>query len=130
MRLSLPTRPSKTQWQKTQTLAARITTSWTEGGKQEEKYLVYFKTRQEAMKALADYNENLFDLASSEITFYNLYERWCKVKYKNKPVSAGYTSAYKKFVPLYDTPFHEIRKRHIQSVIDSLNLYDDVQICY
>lgn len=102
--------------------AARITTSWTEDGKQEKKYLGYFKTRQEAMKALADYNENPFDLASREITFADLHERWCKVKYKDKPVPAGYVSAYKKFAPLYDMPFHDIRKRHIQSVIDSLNL--------
>ena len=102
--------------------AARITTSWSEDGKQGKKYLGYYKTRQEAMKALADYNENPFDLASREITFAELYERWCKVKYKDEPVPARYVAAYKKFTPLYDMPFHEIRKRHIQSVIDSFNL--------
>jgi len=102
--------------------AARITTSWTNDGKQEKKYLGYFKTRQEAMKALADYNENPFDLASRKITFADLYERWCKVKYKDEPVRAGYVSAYKKFAPIHDMPFHEIRKRHIQNVIDNVDL--------
>lgn len=102
--------------------AARITTSWTADGKQEKKYLGYFKTRQEAMKALADYNENPFDLASREITFADLYERWCKVKYKDKPVPNEYAAAYKKLAPLYDVPFAEIRKRHIQNVIDNLNV--------
>jgi len=99
--------------------AARITTSWSEDGKQEKKYLGYFKTRQEAMKALADYNENPFDLASREITFADLYERWCKVKYKDKPVLRIYTAAYKKFEPLHNMKFSEIRKRHIQGVIDN-----------
>ena len=42
--------------------AARITVGWSEDGKQKKKYLGYYKTRQEAMKALADYNENPFDL--------------------------------------------------------------------
>ena len=91
--------------------AARITTSWTEDGKQEKKYLGYFKTRQEAMKALADYNENPFDLAAREITFADLYERWCKVKYKDKPVLGIYTAAYKKLEPLHNMKFSEIRKR-------------------
>ena len=102
--------------------AARITTSWTENGKQEKKYLGYFKTRQEAMKALADYNENPFDLASREITFADLFERWQKVKYKDKGIPSEYVAAYKKLVPLYDMPFAEIRKRHIQAVIDGLKV--------
>ena len=102
--------------------AARITTSWAENGKQEKKYLGYFKTRQEAMKALADYNENPFDLASREITFADLFERWQKVKYKDKGIPSEYVAAYKKLVPLYDMPFAEIRKRHIQAVIDGLKV--------
>ena len=102
--------------------AARITTSWTQDGKQEKKYLGYFKTRQEAMKALADYNENPFDLASREITFADLFERWKNIKYREKEMPSEYVSAYKKLAPLYDMPFAEIRKRHIQNVIDNLNV--------
>ena len=102
--------------------AARITTSWTQDGKQEKKYLGYFKTRQEAIKALADYNENPFDLASREITFADLFERWKNIKYKEKEMPSEYVSAYKKLAPLYDMPFAEIRKRHIQNVIDSLSV--------
>ena len=60
--------------------AARITTGWTEDGKQKKKYLGYYKTRQEAMKALADYNENPFDLATREVTFAELYEKWLTLK--------------------------------------------------
>ena len=74
------------------------------------------------MKALADYNENPFDLASREITFADLYERWCKIKYKDKPVLGVYTAAYKKFESLHNTKFSEIRKRHIQTMLNNLTV--------
>ena len=35
--------------------AARVTLKWTEDGKQIRKYLGFFRTRQEALKALANY---------------------------------------------------------------------------
>ena len=42
--------------------AARVSLSWTGEGKQVRKYLGCYKTRQEALKVLADYNENPYDL--------------------------------------------------------------------
>ena len=102
--------------------AARITTAWTDGGKQVKKYIGYFKTRQEAIKALADYNENPFDLATKKITFAEVFERWQKVKYKDASLPAEYSAAYKKLAPLYDMPFADIRKRHIQTIIDNLKV--------
>ena len=62
------------------------TMGWTDDGKQIRKVLGYYKTRDEATVALANYNENSFDLAPREITFAELYERWCKVKYKDESV--------------------------------------------
>lgn len=102
--------------------AARITVGWTEDGKQKKKYLGYYKTRQEAMKALADYNENPFDLATREVTFAELYEKWAKVKFKDKPILDIYKAAYKNLAALHDLKFADIRKRHIQVVIDSCSL--------
>jgi len=99
--------------------AARITTSWTEDGKQIRKYLGTFKTRQEALKALADYNEKPYDLNLRDITFAELYERWCKQKFKGEPVKRVYVAAYKNLAPLHDMKFIDIRKRHIQGVIDA-----------
>lgn len=54
--------------------AVRITTGWTEEGKQTYEYLGYFTTRQEAMIALADYNSNPYDLSAGKITFKEVYE--------------------------------------------------------
>ena len=100
--------------------AARITVEWTPEGKQIKKYLGYYRTRQEAMKALSDYAQNPFDLASHDITFADLYERWAKAKFKGENIPSQYISAYQNAQPLHDMTFSEIRKRHIQGVIDGL----------
>lgn len=98
--------------------AARITLSWTEEGKQIRKYLGFYRTRQEALKALADYNENPYDLTAREVTFAELYERWCKYKFKDDIVKSVYVAAYKNLSALHGMKFADIRKRHIQGVID------------
>ena len=102
--------------------AARITTSWSPDGKQVKKYLGCFKTRQDAYKALADFNDNPFDLETKKITFAQLFERWQKFKYKDSDFPAEYSAAYKKLAPLYNMPFADIRKRHIQMLIDNLKV--------
>lgn len=102
--------------------AARITTGWTEDGKQIKKYLGYYKTRQEAMKALADYNQNPFDLAAHEVTFAELYEKWLTLKERGKQVTACNAAAFKSLSALHNMVFADIRKRHIQGVIDSSSL--------
>ncbi len=102
--------------------AARITTGWTDDGKQIKKYIGYYKTRQEAMKALADYNENPFDLATHEITFAELYEKWLTLKERGRQVVASNAAAFKNLSAIHNMIFADIRKRHIQGVIDSSNL--------
>lgn len=102
--------------------AVRITVGWTDDGKQIRKYLGYYKTRQEAMKALADYNENPFDLATRDITFADLYEKWVNLKERSRQVTACNAAAFKSLSALHDMAFADIRKRHIQGVIDSSNL--------
>ena len=102
--------------------AVRITVGWTEDGKQIRKYLGYYKTRQEAIKALADYNENPFDLATREITFAELYEKWLTLKERGKQVTACNAAAFKSLSVLHNMAFVDIRKRHIQGIIDSSDL--------
>lgn len=46
--------------------------------KQIQKPIGYFATRQEAMTALAKYNENPYDLDKETLTIEQLYERWTK----------------------------------------------------
>lgn len=91
--------------------AARITVGWTEDGKQKKKYLGYYKTRQEAMKALADYNENPFDLATREVTFAELYEKWLTLKERGKQVTVSNAAAFKNLSVLHN--FCLLKKRKL-----------------
>ena len=63
--------------------AVRITTGWERDknnpdslGKQKYKILGYYKTRPEAVLALAEYNNEPYDLDSNKITFEELFEKW------------------------------------------------------
>jgi len=101
--------------------AVRITTGWTIEGKQKYEYLDYFSSRQAAMIALADYNNNPYDLSSGKITFKEVYERFKKERFPkmSKSSQSGYTMAYNRSESLHDMKFIDIRKSHMQQVIDN-----------
>ena len=98
--------------------AARVTTGWTDDGKQIRKYLGTFATRQEALNALANYNQSPFDIDLRKLTFAEVYDLWCRSKFKGNPIKPVYVAAYKNLSALHDLTFSGIRKRHIQAVID------------
>lgn len=102
----------------------RITTGWTDDGKAIRKALGYYKSSPEAVKALADYNDNPYDLAAHNITFADLYEKWCNFCYLNngEKVPNAYTAAFKRSANLHDMAFADIRKRHVQGEIDRCEL--------
>ena len=75
--------------------AARVTIGWTDDGKQIKKYLGSFATRQEALNALANFNQNPYDVDLRKLTFAEVYERWCQQKFKDEPVKRAYVAAYK-----------------------------------
>lgn len=101
--------------------AVRITTGWTDDGKQQYEYLGYFASRKEAMMALAEYNSNPYDLSSGKITFKEVYERFVKEKFPkmSKSSQSGYRMAFNRSEDLHDLKFIDIRKSHMQKVIDS-----------
>ena len=98
--------------------AARVTVSRTDDGKQIRKYLGTFATRQEALNALANYNQSPFDIDLRKLTFAEVYDLWCRSKFKGNPIKPVYVAAYKNLSALHDLTFSGIRKRHIQAVID------------
>lgn len=102
--------------------AARVTVGWTDDGKQIKKYIGFYRTRAEALNALANYNQNPFDVDLRKLTFAEVYEQWCKSKFKDEPVKSVYVAAYKHLATLHGMRFSEIRKRHIQAVIDNCPL--------
>ena len=102
--------------------AARVTVGWTDDGRQIKKYLGTFNTREEALNALANYNQNPFDVDLRKLTFAEVYNLWCRQKFKDEPIKSVYVAAYKNLALLHKMTFSMLRKRHIQAVIDACTL--------
>lgn len=103
---------------------ARVTIGWeaTPDGRTRQVYktLGCYETREEAMIALAEYNEDPRSI-KSDITFAELYETWAEEKYKTVSRSSvsGHVAAYKSCAELYDIPFADLRRNHLQRVVDT-----------
>lgn len=102
--------------------AVRVTTGWTNEGKQKYKYLSYHEKKTDAMVALAEFNKNPYDINASRITFAEVYEKWSEVNYETLSTSSvkTYKSSYKHCSSLYDKVFRELKKTHLQAVINSI----------
>lgn len=108
---------------------ARITTGWEvideETGKLKQLYqpIGYYKTRQEAILALAEYHKNPHSLEASTVTFSELFKKWSEEKFSKTSHSSvnGYNAAYNYCTSLYDIVFIEIKKAHLQAAVDNCN---------
>lgn len=110
----------------------RKTIGWDPYGKQLYATLGYYKTRQEGLIALAEYNDNPYDLQMSNLTFNDVYDKWSKEKYaeyNNRSTKRNYTAAYKHCSALYDMKMINIRSYHLQQVLDdySAGSYESVK---
>lgn len=103
--------------------AVRITAGWTDDGKQKFKYIGYYAKKTDAVIALADFNKNPYDIDASKITFAELYGKWSDVEYRTLSDSSvkGYKSAYNHCAMLYNEVFKELKKTHLQAVIDKID---------
>lgn len=84
------------------------------------KYLGYYPTQQEAFSALVHYNEHPYDIDSTKITFDEVYEKWSAEHFPKISESnvKGMRAAYKLCTSVKDMKFTEIRKSHLQHVVD------------
>lgn len=99
---------------------ARVTVGWTDDGKQEYKNIGYYEERADAMIALAQYNNDPYDLDANKITFAEVYQKWSEEKFPkiSKSNVDGYAVSYNKCKMLHDLKFKQIRKMHMQRVIN------------
>ena len=90
--------------------------------KQIQKYktLGYYETKQQALQALATYNENPYDLDTDKITFSECYEKWTEDYFQKIAPSAIRTveAAYKYCSSLYDMRMKDIRTYHLKGCMD------------
>ena len=99
----------------------RLTDGWTDEGKQRYKNLGYYKTRKEAILALAEYNQNPYSFHAEKFTFGEVYEKWSEERFPKLSRSNvyGYKAAYKLCSTLYGLKFVDIRKVHLQKTVDT-----------
>ena len=101
----------------------RKTIGWSEDNKQLFANIGYYKTRKEAMEALANYNVDPWDVNSKEVTFDEIYQIILKKKEQEvTPQSFKIIkSNYKHTQPLWGKAISQLKTQHLQSVIDNLD---------
>lgn len=104
--------------------AARVTTGWTIDGKQEYKYIGYFSKRSEALTALAEYNQNPFDIDRKNITFAETYELWKEQTFPDLKKSSinNYKGGFKHCAAIHNKKMRELKTVHLQAIINNSNL--------
>lgn len=97
-----------------------VTLGWDDQGKQIRKSLGYFETQDKATIALANYNENPYDITGGKATFSEVYEKWSEQKFPTISDSNinGIKAAYKRCSFLYNKRFKDIGIDDLQYVID------------
>lgn len=85
--------------------------------------LGYFKTKKEALDALAEYHAKPYDLANKDMTFKEIYEivREKKIARLAKHSQQVYDSAYKHCSVIADMRICDIHVEELQYVIDNCN---------
>lgn len=104
--------------------SVRITEGWKDG-KQQRKYLGYYKTQVEAMAALSNYHESGINVDMSNKTLREMYDSFMeRVEKKNlsRGVMNTHRMAYMRLGKLGDKQIKEIKKVHLQSWLDGIEL--------
>lgn len=105
---------------------ARVTLGWItdeQAGttKQHRVTLGTYKTKKEALKALADYGANPYDIRDNNVTLADLYERWTAAYFQTLGGASStrtITSAWRYCHMIYGMRVKDLRARHIKGVME------------
>lgn len=91
--------------------------------KRTRKTMGYFPTRQAAMIALAEYNKTPYDLDVATMTWLDVWKKWGPAAIENasSALSPQLRKAHERCAPLYDMKMKDVRKGHMQSILDSIS---------
>ena len=100
---------------------ARKTIGWNDEGKQLYRTIGYYETKKLALQALADFNNNPYDVEVSILTFSDIFNRWKEQKYNaiSKSAINGYNAAYETSKELHNIKFVDIKTMHLQAIINN-----------
>lgn len=108
---------------------ARKTKGWDideKTGKTKQLYMTigYFPTRQEALTALINYNENPYDIEINNITFEEVYDKWSSEHFLKISQSGvrSWISAFNHSKPLHKMRMKDIRANHLEGTIHNANV--------
>lgn len=114
---------------------ARKTDKWIidpNTGRKKQLYINigYYPTRELAIQALANYNENPYDIKADSITFAEVYEKWSENYFptlSNPSSIRTITAAYAYCNGLYDMRMKDIRVSHLEGTILNANVGDSTK---
>lgn len=106
---------------------ARVTCGWItdeETGKtmQNRVPIGTFKTKKEALQALAEYGANPYDIQNNNITIAELYEKWTSVYFptlESESSSRTILAAWRYCHSIYNMRVKDLRARHIKGIIEN-----------
>lgn len=90
----------------------------------------YYDTRENAMIALANYNENPYDIKAENITFAEVYEKWTEGYFptlSNPSSVRSVKAAYAYCNDLYNMRMKDIRVSHLEGVILNAQVGDSTK---
>ena len=114
---------SKLSGKRRRPVIVRITTGFDINGRQIMKVLGYYHTQAEAIKALANYNDNPYDINLNDITLKEILDRFMENKKGavEKSSLKSYRVWYNYLRPLYSKRMKDIRTFELQNFINSLS---------
>lgn len=91
--------------------------------KRNRKTMGYFPTRQAAMIALAEYNKSPYDLDVATVTWLDVWNKWGPAAIENasSALAPQLKRAHERCTPLYGLKMKDIRKGHMQDILDSIS---------
>ena len=100
---------------------ARKTTGFDDNGKQKYCTIGYYATKADALKALAEYNNDPYDLTMSKVTFEEIYQKWHDDTFyesSNRSTIKNYQTAYNHCEHLHKMKMSDIKLSHMQKILD------------
>lgn len=100
----------------------RVTTEFTEDGKQIRKNIGYFPNRAAALQALSSYNDNPYDIDAAKITLAELYEKWYPTYITDDTGISTIKqtrSSFNHLKPIHNIPVKELKVPMMQNVINN-----------
>lgn len=98
--------------------------------KQIRSTIGYYQSREDAMIALANYNENPYDIKADSITFSEVYEKWSENYFptlSNPSSVRTVTAAYAYCNGLYDMRMKDIKASHLEGTILNAQVGDSTK---